>query len=144
MPKLNYQTGFYNGATRNFKPVRQRRRLTEPARCPVCKSHNNVRYLPDRRYGWYCLRCNLEFDTKTGEVYRPTISGGVRLVLINSETLEVVETKTVRVKIVDKEKSEKLVSIVKMGVYKNFIVFEFADGKQKMYNAALVESVEEL
>lgn len=132
------------GATRPVTDDRQAKPI-RPARCPACKSRHNVRNLPELRSWWYyCWSCNLEFNTKTGVVQRITPGGGVRLVIIDSKTFEVVEAKTIRIKLTGHEKPERLNNVVRLGVYNGFMVFEFAGGRQKLFNAAMVESVEEV
>ena len=130
-------------ATRLYSGTASKIRFITP-HCPLCGRKSDVGKLIERRHGWYCWRCNLEFDTNTGEMYKITQDGEVRLVLVNSETFETVECKTVRVKITSAGKPYKLENVAKLGVYGGFMVFEFADGRQKLYNAAMVESVEEV
>lgn len=144
MPQLNYKSGQYSGATRQYADDGRAKAITQ-VKCPACKSKHEVRYLPERRGSWYyCWHCHIEFNPKKGIVNKMTAGGGMKLMLIDSATMEVVESKSVRVKMAGKDKPENVDRIVKLGVYNGFMVFELADGKQKLYNAALVERVEEL
>lgn len=130
-------------ATRLFDSASPKVKHITP-HCPMCGKRNDVRKLPESRHGWYCWRCNLEFDTQSGQMRKVTKDGGVKVVLVNSETFEVMERKTLRVKITRVDKPYKLENVAKLGVYGGFMVFEFADGKQKLFNATMVESVEEI
>jgi len=145
MPQLHFKgAAQHNGATRNYANDGRVKDIPQ-VRCPSCKSKHEVRFLPERRGRWYyCWRCHMEFNLQKGIIHKMTPGGGVKLMLIDSASMEVVESKSVQVKMAGKDKPEQVDRIIKLGSYNGFMVFELADGKQKLYNAALVERVDEL
>ena len=78
MPILRNATSS-NGATRYYDDNRGRCRATPKpdAQCPMCRQKHTVGKIMGCRTGrYYCRECCIEFNTRTGNVIRPTADGG--------------------------------------------------------------------
>lgn len=64
-------------------------------------------------------------------------------VIINSETLEVIDVKTLDVCLVGGE-TDRLGNVAKVGTESSWMVIEFTDGRQKVYSPYNVVSIEEV
>lgn len=63
--------------------------------------------------------------------------------IVNSETLEVIDVKTLNVCLVG-GKTDRLVDVARVGTESGWMIIEFTDGRQKIYSPYNVVSIEEV
>jgi hypothetical protein len=89
----------------------------------------------------FCASCCLEYEK--GEVYRLTEKGERVPVIVNAQTLEIIDVKALEVRLVGGE-TDRLENVAKVGTESSWMLIEFKDGRQKIYSPYNVVSIEEV